>query len=614
MKVVIIGAGRGNRIMPYSAKVPKGFTKVNGKSMLDRALENFSVNGLKDIHFIGRYLIDVVKKNYPHFTFHHNTEWENNNILESLMYAEGALKDGFISSYSDITFTPKIVRKVLDSPHDITLVMDTDWYERYKPRTLHPMNDGEKMLVSGEKVVRVSRDINNEEAHGEFIGIAKFSPKGAKLLIEHYYKAKKKFDGKPFKSAATFKKAYLIHLLQEMLEAGVKMHHVKTHGGYFEIDTVQDLKLASKSLKASEKKAKTKLFPTQVVGSMPRPKYIQDFLDPAFKKKDTIYEQNLNDAIKFIVEVQEYTGLDMVSDGEWRRLSYIGVIADLLNGFEVKLKDGIWWHTIADKKLSWKNKGLFAKEALFVCKNTKSRVKVAIPSPYLIGSRMWDREKSQRAYPTREDFMRALVPFLRAEILELSKTPVSVVQIDDPNLCLFVDPEYRKKFKNPEAECSLAVELINSLIDGVEGIETAVHLCRSSGTRNRQIVKKTKKGFVGQGSYDFILPYMKRLKVNQFALEFADPFSGGFDVLKELPENTKIGLGCVDCRPTVFDKAETIVKRVEKAMKYVDKERIILNPDCGFAPGAQAPISIDDAYLKLKEMTKAADILRKKYT
>ncbi|KKQ87354.1 MAG: UvrABC system protein B [Candidatus Woesebacteria bacterium GW2011_GWB1_38_8b] len=80
--IIIIGAGRGNRIMPYSAKVPKGFTKVNGKSMLDRALENFSVNGLKDIHFIGGYLIDVVKKNYPHFTFHHNTEWENNNILD----------------------------------------------------------------------------------------------------------------------------------------------------------------------------------------------------------------------------------------------------------------------------------------------------------------------------------------------------------------------------------------------------------------------------------------------------------------------------------------------------------------------------------------------------
>lgn len=249
MKVIIIGAGRGNRIMPYSKDHPKTFTLVNGKSMLDRALDAFAKSDLTEIHFVGGYLIDVVKKNYPYFKFYHNTEWPDNNILESLFYAEEVMKDGFISTYSDIVFTPEIVKKVKDSPHDITLAVDTDWYERYKPRTQHPMDDGEKMLADGSRVIRVSRDIPNEKADGEFIGIAKFTPKGAKQLIEHYYKAKKKFDGKPFKSATIFKKAYLIHLLQEMIEQGVEMHHVTTHGGYFEIDTVQDLGLASEALK-----------------------------------------------------------------------------------------------------------------------------------------------------------------------------------------------------------------------------------------------------------------------------------------------------------------------------------------------------------------------------
>lgn len=239
MKVIIIGAGRGNRIMPYSKDKPKSFTKVNGRSMLDRALDNFKQNNLTDIHYIGGYLIDVVKKNYPEFTFYNNTEWENNNILESLFYAEEAMKDGFISTYSDITFTPEIVKKVKDSPHDITLAVDTDWYRRYIPRTQHPMADGEKMLAKGSKVIRIERTIVNEEASGEFIGIAKFSPKGAKLLKEHYKKAKKKLG----------RKAYLIHLLQEMIEQGVEMHHVTTHGGYFEIDTVQDLGFASEALK-----------------------------------------------------------------------------------------------------------------------------------------------------------------------------------------------------------------------------------------------------------------------------------------------------------------------------------------------------------------------------
>jgi L-glutamine-phosphate cytidylyltransferase len=249
MKVIIIGAGRGNRIMPYSKDQPKTFTIVNGKSMLDRALDAFKEAGLTDIHFIGGYLIDVVKKNYPQFTYYHNTDWQNNNILESLLHAENAMDEGFISCYSDIVFTPEIVKKIAASPHDITLAMDTDWYERYIPRTQHPMDDGEKMLVDGDRVIRVSRDIPNREAPGEFIGIAKFSAKGAREFIKHYKKAKKKYDGKPFRQAPIFKKAYLIHLLQEMLEDGVEMHHVDTHGGYFEIDTVQDLGLTSEALK-----------------------------------------------------------------------------------------------------------------------------------------------------------------------------------------------------------------------------------------------------------------------------------------------------------------------------------------------------------------------------
>lgn len=249
MKVIIIGAGRGNRIMPYSQNQPKSFTKVNDKSILDRALEDFRQVGVTDVHFIGGYLIDVVKNAYPQFKFYHNDEWPDNNILESLFYAEKVMGDGFISCYSDIVFTPEIVKKIVESPHDIILAVDTNWYERYKPRTQHPMGDAEKIKVEREKVVRVSRDIPNQEADGEFIGIAKFSPKGAQTLIKHYYKAKKKFAGKPFKSAPTFKKAYLIHLLQEMIEQGVEIHHVTTHGGYFEIDTVQDLQLASEGLK-----------------------------------------------------------------------------------------------------------------------------------------------------------------------------------------------------------------------------------------------------------------------------------------------------------------------------------------------------------------------------
>ena len=356
------------------------------------------------------------------------------------------------------------------------------------------------------------------------------------------------------------------------------------------------------------------LFPTSVVGSMPRPKYIQDLLTLKLNENydEDKYKNKINSAIKFIIQLQENIGVDEISDGEWRRLSYIGVIADLLNGFKRSLKDGLWWHTVTEK-VSFKRKNLFADEAKFVIKNTNHKVKVALPSPFLIGARMWNATDSKSAYETREEFMRGLVPYLREGIMELSKIGVSLVQIDDPNLCLFVDPAYRNRFENPDKECELGVELINDMVNGISGPEIGIHLCRSTGTRNRILTKNKTEGFVGKGGYEFILPYLRKLKVDRYVLEFAHHDAGDVLILQNLPNKSKIGLGCVDVSVGVIDKAETIVERVEKVLQYVEKERLVLNPDCGFAPGNQANVSIDEAYVKLKEMTKAANFLREKY-
>ncbi len=353
------------------------------------------------------------------------------------------------------------------------------------------------------------------------------------------------------------------------------------------------------------------LFPTSVIGSMPRPKYVQDLTNPFLNQNLSKEEhaEKLDSAIRFIIDIQEKAGIDIISDGEWRRLSYIGVIADLLNGFKRTLKDGLWWHTVTER-ISLKEKNLFAKEAKFILNNTRRKVKVAIPSPFLIGARMWDDEKSGSAYGSRYEFMEEIADYLMNEMIELKKIGVSVIQIDDPNFCLFVDEMYRKKFADPDLECREAVRLINKMADGIDGIEIGVHLCRSTGTRNRQKLAQTSKGFVGKGSYDFILPYLQKLKVSQLAMEFASSDAGDYSVLEEIPKDMKIGFGCVDVNAGAADTADIIVKRVESALQYIDKERIILNPDCGFAPGNQAQVSLDEAYLKLKEMSKAAEKLR----
>ena len=197
-----------------------------------------------------------------------------------------------------------------------------------------------------------------------------------------------------------------------------------------------------------------------------------------------------------------------------------------------------------------------------------------------------------------------LVDILRNELIAIREAGATVAQFDDPHLCLFVDESVRASYENPEREMDLCVDLLNQIIDGVDGIQIAIHLCR----RN-----KGRDGWIGEGGYEPILPYLKRLKVDQYLMEFTIPVAGDLAVLKEIPADKTVGLGCVDCRGEHIDTPEEIVARVENALRHLSPERIILNPDCGFAPGSAAEIPIDEAYQKLKNEAKAAEILRERY-
>ncbi|HEY8078758.1 MAG TPA: phosphocholine cytidylyltransferase family protein, partial [Labilithrix sp.] len=163
------------------------------------------------------------------------------NILESLLYARAHLGGGFVSSYTDIIYRGKCVVDVASAPWDKVLVCDTDWRRRYVHRKNHPESDAEKMRAEGSRVVEVNRTIESEKASGEFIGVAKFSATGAKELVEAYEDAKahcETLGDRPFK------KAYLIHLFQRMIERGSEFHRVDTPGGYMELDTLEDLSMA----------------------------------------------------------------------------------------------------------------------------------------------------------------------------------------------------------------------------------------------------------------------------------------------------------------------------------------------------------------------------------
>jgi L-glutamine-phosphate cytidylyltransferase len=244
MRAIIIGAGRGRRLMPTTTDSPKCFAEVRRKRLLDWGLEAFSRSGITDICFIGGYQIDKVRAEYPQFTFRHNADWENNNILASLMHAEDLMDEPFICCYSDILFTSGVIQRLLASPGDIALSVDVNWLDRYEHRTQHPPDDAEKVTVQNGCVTRIHRGIEPGLAYGEYTGIARFTGSGAGQLKEHYARCRRQFAGKTFREAAVFEKAYLILLFQEMIEAGAAMAHADTPGEYMEVDTQQDFELA----------------------------------------------------------------------------------------------------------------------------------------------------------------------------------------------------------------------------------------------------------------------------------------------------------------------------------------------------------------------------------
>ena len=244
MRVILIAAGRGRRLMPTTADAPKCYAEVAGRRLLDWALAAFEANGLTDVCFIGGYQIDKVRRDYPQFAFRHNAQWEHNNILASLFCAEDLMDQPFICCYSDVLFTADVIGRMAAARGDAVLGVDTAWIARYEHRTDHPPDDAEKVTVANGRVTLVHRQIPPAEAYGEYIGVAKFSAAGAAQLREHYHRIRKEFAGRAWREASVFEKAYKILLFQEMIESGVPFEHVDTPGGYIEVDTQQDFDYA----------------------------------------------------------------------------------------------------------------------------------------------------------------------------------------------------------------------------------------------------------------------------------------------------------------------------------------------------------------------------------
>jgi choline kinase len=214
--------------------------ELNGKTLLEHQLDALRGAGIGKIALVKGYKKEMIT--YPGITYYINDDYENNNILHSLFYAEKEMNDEFMAAYSDIFYTKEIVARLLKSRADLSIVVDIDWRPYYKGRTGHPIAEAENVVFDADNnVVKIGKIMPDKDAvHGEFIGMMKCSKKGATVFKNYFHRLKETSSGKPFQRAPVFEKAYLTDIFQDMADCGVKINCVIIEKGWAEIDTVQD--------------------------------------------------------------------------------------------------------------------------------------------------------------------------------------------------------------------------------------------------------------------------------------------------------------------------------------------------------------------------------------
>jgi L-glutamine-phosphate cytidylyltransferase len=243
-KALIIAAGLGSRLKKHTENLPKCMLDFGGKTLLQRQLDAYKNSGVKDISLIRGYKKEKIT--YKGIKYFENTDYRNNNILNSIFYAEKIINGNIIISYSDILFDTSVVQRTLESNHDISVVVDIDWRGYYVGRKDHPISEAENVIFNSNNEVEKIGKINkgNQDVHGEFIGMIKLSERGTKIFKQNFHRLKKIYWNKPFQRAKIFQKAYLTDFIQELVDVGIKVHCVIIESGWKEIDTVEDYKKA----------------------------------------------------------------------------------------------------------------------------------------------------------------------------------------------------------------------------------------------------------------------------------------------------------------------------------------------------------------------------------
>lgn len=344
-----------------------------------------------------------------------------------------------------------------------------------------------------------------------------------------------------------------------------------------------------------------KAFVTTVVGSMPKPAWLMEQLPLNAEGKQVhgkgadwlfsgdLLESARDDATRLTVHDQVRAGIDVVSDGELRRSSYITYITSRLDGFDYETLAKKW--TRNKRRLAEvgrcigpvrRSGSILKKDAAFMLAETDLPVKITMPGPMTVVDSTADEHYGDEATMAME-----VAAALNEEARELDALGVAVIQFDEP-----VFSRYPDKVKE------WGITALDRCLEGVNTAKTAAHICYSYPMPGvpRPIMD----------TYPVILEALEGSKIDQLALEFEasklDPA-----LLRLCPSKT-VMFGCIDNGIDEIETPEQVAGKLLAAAKYLPADQIQAAPDCGLVP-----LSLDIARAKLRAMAEGAQLARERH-
>jgi len=350
-----------------------------------------------------------------------------------------------------------------------------------------------------------------------------------------------------------------------------------------------------------------------------------------------------DEAIRAVVDLQREVGLEVVNDGEFRRGSYWGRFVELTEGLAVK--EAVFkFHDDEGHQVDFtaphvegkvrRGRPIAADEVAFVRglsaekgsgvvferhagprpREERKRlptpfsplVKVTLPSPPTMHFWRGSRYADPGLYASPREFFADLARVYRAEIADLALAGAGYVQLDEVPLAMLCDPAVREQVKadgqDPQALVDLYVDAINEAVaDRPADLVIGIHMCRGN----------FKGLYLSAGGYDSVAEALfQRANVNHFLLEYDTPRAGNFAPLRFVPKDKGVVLGIVSSKVATLEPLDHLKRRVDEAARYVDRERLALSPQCGFASTvAGNPIAEADMRAKLALVVEASHTL-----